>query len=203
MNYESQTSCENDKINSSLIMQSYKSIKVNVLKDTQQLSEIFNQQNYHFLDKFKNLGKCVVSINIYTNKKQLIQKDFNFFVSFKIYPYYHKTKLYKYILDKHDIQEHFQKEIQFKDFRKFNSRCLINKMKSIFQRMSLMRTNLYNQVIFTQPSQNTHDNPVLRRNRINDLRWQKNLFIKYDLNNQMAKSQYFLDKYVNEKRIVG
>ncbi len=68
VNYESQTSCESDKINSSLIMQSYKSIKVNVLKDTQQLSEIFNQQNYHFLDKFKNLGKCVVSSEVVSSQ---------------------------------------------------------------------------------------------------------------------------------------
>ena len=68
--------------------------------------------------------------------------------------------------------------------------------------MSLRRSNLYRQVVLQQPHV-PPEHPAFSRNRINDLRWHKNLFIKYDLNNQMAKSQYFLDNYVNEKRIVG
>lgn len=46
-----------------------------------------------------------------------------------------------------------------------------------------MRFNLYNQVIFNQQSQTNNENQFLRRNKINELKWKKNLFIKYDLNN--------------------
>ena len=200
-----------------LIFSNELSVKSHLIKNSEDLQLKFRTKLLHFLIKLPKIGKATIAMTIYfCDEFSEAFQEYSIMMCFQIIYYNSRTKALKLILNRDDLHELFQMDLD----KVTTTVDFLNKVRYLLQKITFVRQKLYSSPQFVPkftPTQGPNLDLLKERTLIvrkpngkkqqvelESLRWFRNNFAKHELGKtQTNVSKSFLEQYIQDTRIIG